>query len=33
MQVRRDRTTKNLEPRIEVGKCMHYYHYYLDPEL
>ena len=32
MQVRRDRTTKNLEPRIEVGKCMHYYHYYLDPE-
>jgi hypothetical protein len=31
MQVRRDRETKKLEPRIEPGKCLHYYHYYLDP--
>jgi hypothetical protein len=32
MQVRRDIKTKNLEPRVEPGKCLHYYHYYLDPE-
>jgi hypothetical protein len=31
MQVRRDVNTKNLEPRVEPGKCLHYYHYYLDP--
>ena len=31
MQVRRD-AKKNLEPRIEPGKCLHYYHYYLDPD-
>lgn len=32
VQVRGDRTTKRLEPRIERGKCMHYYHYYLDKD-
>lgn len=32
MQVRRDMKTKNLEPRVEPGKCLHYYHYYLDPK-
>jgi hypothetical protein len=31
MQVRRDVQSKNLQPRIEPGKCLHYYHYYLDP--
>jgi hypothetical protein len=31
MQVRRDVKSKNLEPRVEPGKCLHYYHYYLDP--
>ncbi len=30
MQVRRN-PQKNLEPRVEPGKCLHYYHYYLDP--
>lgn len=32
MQVRGNRHTKMLEPRLEPGKCKHYYHYYLDPE-
>ena len=31
VQVRGNKETKKLEPRIEPGKCMHYYHYYLDP--
>jgi len=31
VQVRGDRLTKRLVPRIEPGKCLHYYHYYLDP--
>jgi hypothetical protein len=31
MQVRRN-PQKNLEPRVEPGKCLHYYHYYLDPD-
>jgi hypothetical protein len=30
VQVRGNKETKKLEPRIESGKCMHYYHYYLD---
>jgi hypothetical protein len=32
MQVRGNKETKKLEPRIEPGKCLHYYHYYLDPD-
>jgi hypothetical protein len=32
VRVRGNRKTKHLEPRIEQGKCMHYYHYHLDPE-
>lgn len=32
VQVRANRQTKKLEPRIEPGKCLHYYHYYLDPD-
>ena len=32
VQVRGNRETKKLEPRIETGKCLHYYHYYLDPD-
>jgi hypothetical protein len=32
VQVRSDRQTKWLQPRIEPGKCLHYYHYYLDPD-
>jgi hypothetical protein len=32
VQVRGNRQTKKLEVRIEPGKCMHYYHYYLDAE-
>ena len=32
MQVRGNRQTKQLELRVEPGKCKHYYHYYLDPE-
>jgi hypothetical protein len=32
VQVRGDRERKLLQPRIEPGKCMHYYHYYLDPD-
>jgi hypothetical protein len=31
MRVRKNRATKMLEMRTERGKCMHYYHYYLDP--
>jgi hypothetical protein len=31
MQVRGNRQTKQLELRVEPGKCKHYYHYYLDP--
>ena len=30
LQVRKDDATGWLEPRLEIGKCMHYYHYYLD---
>jgi hypothetical protein len=32
VQVRGNRETKRLEPRIELGKCLHYYHYYLDAD-
>ncbi len=32
VQVRGNKETKKLEPRIEPGKCMHYYHYYLDAD-
>lgn len=32
VQVRGNRETKKLEPRIEIAKCKHYYHYYLDPD-
>ena len=32
MQVRGNRETKKLEVRAEPGKCLHYYHYYLDPK-
>jgi hypothetical protein len=32
VQVRGDKRTKRLEPRIELGKCLHYYHYYLDAD-
>ena len=32
VQVRGNRETKKLEPRIEFAKCKHYYHYYLDPD-
>lgn len=32
VQVRGNRQTKKLEVRIEPGKCLHYYHYYLDAE-
>ena len=31
MQVRGNRQTKRLELRVELAKCKHYYHYYLDP--
>jgi len=31
-RVRHNKETKHLEVRSEQGKCMHYYHYYLDPE-
>jgi hypothetical protein len=31
-QVRGDRQSKLLTPRMERGKCLHYYHYYLDPD-
>lgn len=32
MRVRKNRQTKMLEMRSERGKCLHYYHYYLDPQ-
>jgi hypothetical protein len=32
VQVRGNPQTKRLEPRIELAKCKHYYHYYLDPD-
>ena len=32
VQVRGNKETKKLEVRIEPGKCLHYYHYYLDPD-
>jgi hypothetical protein len=32
VQVRGNRETKQLEIRIEPSKCLHYYHYYLDPD-
>ena len=32
VEVRKNRQTKKLEVRIEQGKCLHYYHYYLDAE-
>lgn len=31
LQVRGNRLTKKLELRVELTKCKHYYHYYLDP--
>jgi hypothetical protein len=31
LQVRGNRATKKLELRVELAKCKHYYHYYLDP--
>jgi hypothetical protein len=31
LQVRKNKETQRLEPRLERGKCLHYYHYYLDP--
>jgi hypothetical protein len=31
LRVRKNPVTKLLEPRLEPGKCQHYYHYYLDP--
>ena len=31
LRVRKNRDSKKLEMRIEPGKCLHYYHYYLDP--
>jgi hypothetical protein len=32
VQLRGSRQTKTLELRIEPGKCLHYYHYYLDAD-
>lgn len=32
MQVRGNRQTQQLELRVELAKCKHYYHYYLDPK-
>jgi hypothetical protein len=32
LRVRENRESKKLEMRIEPGKCLHYYHYYLDPQ-
>ena len=32
VQVRGNKETKKLEVRTEPGKCLHYYHYYLDPD-
>ena len=30
--VRKNKESKLLEPRLERGKCLHYYHYYLDAD-
>jgi hypothetical protein len=32
LRVRGNRRAKQLQPKIELGKCLHYYHYYLDPD-
>jgi hypothetical protein len=32
VQVRGNKETKKLEVRMEPGKCLHYYHYYLDAD-
>jgi hypothetical protein len=32
LRVRKNHQTKKLEVRVESGKCLHYYHYYLDAE-
>jgi hypothetical protein len=32
LQVRGNRQAKKLELRVELSKCKHYYHYYLDPK-
>lgn len=32
VQVRGNPVTQKLEPRMEWGKCLHYYHYYLDAD-
>lgn len=32
LRVRKNHQTKMLEVRVEPGKCLHYYHYYLDAE-
>jgi hypothetical protein len=32
VQVRGNHQTKKLELRVELAKCKHYYHYYLDPD-
>jgi hypothetical protein len=32
LQVRKNQQTGQVEPRLETGKCLHYYHYYLDPD-
>jgi hypothetical protein len=32
LRVRKNHQTKKLEVRVEPGKCLHYYHYYLDAE-
>jgi hypothetical protein len=31
LQIRGNRQAKKLELRVELAKCKHYYHYYLDP--
>lgn len=31
-KVRKNKQTKMLELRVELSKCKHYYHYYLDPQ-
>jgi hypothetical protein len=32
LRVRKNHESKRLEMRTETGKCLHYYHYYLDPK-
>lgn len=32
LQVRKNQDSGRLEPRLETGKCLHYYHYDLDPQ-